>query len=169
MRVQWLSWGQPSPMPGWVISQTHPGGCNGPGSSSSTACQHCSCGHHGYHAASSSPHVARSWQVLTAIKDSRRHFIDEWVVDACLLVSCGKLLWCRILYSSQSSSEKVSSLSFRSVLQSICYVSCRIQLISLEGGDSYIGFTHDSSRQREHWGAGLILSCAPADIKELYI
>lgn len=49
---------------------------------------------------------------LTAIKDSRRHFIDEWAVDACLLVSCGKQLWCRILYSSQSSLEKVSSLPF---------------------------------------------------------
>lgn len=61
----------------------------------------------------------------------------------------------------------LSSLPFRSVVQSICYVSCRLQLISLEGSDSYIGFTHDSSRQREHWGAGLILSCAPADIKEL--
>lgn len=105
--------------------------------------------------------------LLTAIKDSRRHFIDEWVVDAYLLVSWGKLLWCWILYLSQSSLEKVSSLPFRSVLQSICYVSCRLQLISLEGSDSYIGFTHDSSREREHWGAGLILSCAPADIKEL--
>lgn len=105
--------------------------------------------------------------LLTAIKDSRRHFIDKWVVDAYLLVSCGKLLWCWILYSSQSSLEKVSSLPFRSVLQSICCVSCRLQLISLEGSDSYIGFTYDSSRQREHWGPDLILSCAPADIKEL--
>lgn len=105
--------------------------------------------------------------LLTAIKDSRRSFINYWVVDAYLLVSCGKLLWCRILCSSQSSLENVSSLPFWSVLQSICYFSCSLQLISLEGRDSYIGFTHDSSRQREHWGAGLILSCAPADIKEL--
>lgn len=87
-------------------------------------------------------------RLLTPIKDSKRHFIDEWVIDAYLLASWGELLWCRILYSSRSSLEKVSSLPFGSVLRSICYVSCRLWLISVEGSDSYVGFTHDSSRQR---------------------
>ena len=85
--------------------------------------------------------------LLTPIKDSRRHFIDEWVIDGYLLASWEELLWWRILYSSQSSLEKGSSLPFGSVLWSICYVSYRLQLISVEGSDSYVGFTHDSSRQ----------------------
>lgn len=106
--------------------------------------------------------------LLTAIKDSRRHFINEWVVDSYLLVSCGKLLWCWILCSSQSSLENVSSFLIYFAKHLLFFMQPAAD--SLEGSDSYIGFTHDSSRQREHWGAGLILSCAPADIKEfLYL
>lgn len=85
--------------------------------------------------------------LLTPTKDSRRHFIAEWVIDAYILASWGELLWCWVLYSSQSSLQKVSSLPSQAVLRSICYVSGRLWLISVEGNNSFIGFTQDSSRQ----------------------
>lgn len=65
-------------------------------------------------------YVAEIWQPRPL--RTARHVL--WVTDAYSLASWEEHHCCWVLYWLQSSLEKVSSFPFKSVLQSICCVSC---------------------------------------------